>query len=180
MTHGVLCVLHDNAVETSEVVDVFLTLQQRGRSRHSLWNAVLAVNGLQELWNAVIFIDDNDAHLRGDKQGKERKRVEESVRKCNKSKFHPTDTAVMYSFKLFSDPRLVRFVQFQGLKRYDCCVFLVGCLCCHGNSPGCPKLLSNTMCEATALSLVRNMNMTKQTWSLSSVWGKLMNQCSLT
>lgn len=41
-----------------------LTLQQGGSCRHSFWYAILAVNGLKELWNAVVFINNNNSHLR--------------------------------------------------------------------------------------------------------------------
>lgn len=45
-------------------VDGYLTLQQGSCRRYSLWYAVFTVNGLEELWNTVVFIDNDDAHLK--------------------------------------------------------------------------------------------------------------------
>lgn len=42
-----------------------LTLKERGGCCHRFRNAILAVNGLEELWNAVVFIDNDNPHLRG-------------------------------------------------------------------------------------------------------------------
>lgn len=45
-------------------MDGYLTLQQGSSRRYGLWYAVFTVNGLEELWNAVVFIDNDDAHLK--------------------------------------------------------------------------------------------------------------------
>lgn len=42
-----------------------LTLQQGGCCCHSLWYTILAVNRLEELRNAVVFISNNYPYLRG-------------------------------------------------------------------------------------------------------------------
>ena len=52
---------------THYYIDLFpsrtLTLQERGCRGNGLWHAVLAVDGLQELWHAVVFVHNNHAHL---------------------------------------------------------------------------------------------------------------------
>lgn len=53
------------------------TLQQGGCCCHSLLHPILTVNGLEELWNAVVLINDYNTHLReycGEEEFRDRQR----------------------------------------------------------------------------------------------------------